>query len=175
MKSVNAIMISKWREAMKKLYEIPIYAITQTNLREKNLEFISKFRKESIEVPSDIIDAALEIETYPQRLWDYNHLCGFIRITYDRTDIFYDIFLPVTKIQRYSWRGTRKHFVYNILVNGTHFYVDENMSNESIQSQMFEMLNYVINLHVPKKFFVDRDAFDNTYKYMNFKEINKEI
>ena len=57
----------------------------------------------------------------------------------------------------------KKTFIRDVLANGIHFRIDDSTDNEEIQNELEEMLGMTIRAHVPKRFYVDRSAFDNTY------------
>lgn len=109
------------------------------------------------------------MDTYPFRLWDYNHVVGYIRISIDGHDIIFDVFLPMPHCDRYYWKSKRKIFLYDISANGTHFYVADRMDNKEIQVRTAEMLQAVIKTHIPKNYFVDTEAFDNLNERVDYK------
>ena len=161
---------------MKSLFEIPIYGISPSNLWKRFSE-----RKEAIEaecadrnVDSNHVNTLLMIETYPYRLWQYNHIVGYIRISTDGQDMNFDVFLPVGQRQRYRWISKRKVFVYDIHANGTHFYLGDMKTNDKIQQRLAEMLRGIIKYHVPKRYYVDTSTFDSTYRYIDYMSIIRE-
>ena len=116
-------------------------------------------------------DSGRELATYPYRLWDYNHIVGYIRISTEGRDIFFDVFLPESKCERYRWKSKRKRFLYNTSANGTHFYVNDRMTNEDIQVSTAEMFQSVIKNLIPKRYFTDTEAFNNLNGQLNYIEI----
>lgn len=115
--------------------------------------------------------AVEELATYPYRLWDYNHIVGYIRISTEGRDIFFDIFLSESKCERYRWRSKRKILLYDTSANGTHFYVNDRMTNEDIQVRTAEMLQSVIKTLIPKRYFTDTEAFNNLNGQLSYLEI----
>lgn len=162
---------------MNSLFEIPIYGLSPSAL---NNRFLA--RKKSIEIecadrnvsPTHARDI-LELETYPCRMWQYNHIVGFIRISIDGQDMNYEVFLPVGQRERYRWLSSRKVFMYDIHANGTHFYLGNTKTNDIIQQRLVEMLHEVIKQHVPKRYYVDTSTFDSTYRHIDYMSIIREV
>ncbi|HCA30638.1 MAG TPA: hypothetical protein DEP23_14345 [Ruminococcaceae bacterium] len=155
-----------------KLFELPIYAISSDTLKQKYQEFKRKFQKtySTHKSVDDVYKKCLDIETYPQRLWDYNHIVGYIRISLTQNDVLFDIFLPTPKIERYLWRSHKKHFLYNIYANGTHFYIGC-MNNEEIRTMAENMLDGVIKDHIPPRYYVDRESFDYLNNQIDYRTL----
>ena len=78
---------------------------------------------------------------------------------------------PKTLSSRYNWRKNHKIYMGNILANCFRLFVDDNMSNNDMQIGILEMLDQVIQDHVPEKWYVDRQAFDTIHPYINYKSI----
>lgn len=161
---------------MKKLIEIPIYALDKQTLHLRYEKYIEALRKEFLpNIKEDTFQRVLEGETYPKRVWDYNHIVGYIVIGYEFGDILYRIYLPSPKKERYIWKSSKKTFLYDIHANGTHFRIDKRMNNQDVQCEIRDMLNSVIKEHIPKKYFVDRQAFDNINDNIDYLKIFKEV
>ena len=155
---------------MIKLFEIPIYAISRNKLNKKYQTFRNNFKSKYPYLSSKTFERCIELETYPQRCWEYNHLIGYILIYYEFNDIYFNVYLPY-KIRRYYWRSYRKIYVRDIMANSTHFRIDDITKNKEKQKDLIEMLDVVIKDHIPKEFYVDRETFDNTYSFINYSEI----
>lgn len=161
---------------MKSLFEIPIYGLSPSALRKR-----FSARKKSIEIecanrnvdPTHARDI-LELETYPYRLWQYNHIIGYIRISIDGQDMNFDIYLPVGQRERYRWVSSRKVFVYNVQANGTHFYLGNMKTNDNIQQRLVEMLHEIIEYHIPKRYYVDTAVFDSVHQHIDYMSIIRE-
>ncbi len=154
---------------MTKLFEIPVYAFRRDTLYKRYKQRQAKLIKKHESVTGETMRRALEMDTYPFRLWDYNHVVGYIRISIDGHDIIFDVFFPMPHCDRYYWKSKRKIFLYDISANGTHFYVADRMDNKEIQVRTAEMLQAVIKTHIPKNYFVDTEAFDNLNERVDYK------
>lgn len=159
---------------MTKLFEIPVYAVNRKSLKVRTQELCKKIKNEhSNNSETHICDLA-DLMTYPYRLWDYNHIVGYIKISTNGRNILFDIFLPTPHKDRYHWRSGQKIFLYDISANGTHFYVNERMSNEDIQARTAEMLQSVIKTHIPKRYCADTEAFDFLNNKLDYIRVMEE-
>ena len=73
------------------------------------------------------------------------------------------------------WRTSKKTFLYDIHTNGTHFRVDESMNSQDIQYEIADMLDSIIKEQVPKKYCVDRQAFDNINSKIDYLKVINEV
>lgn len=143
-----------------KLFEIPIYAVSKEVLLNKFKEKKQKLREKHSGVSKDSFRAGVENETYPQRLWEYNHIVGYISVSYQAGDILFNVYLPTPQIKRYYWTSSRKVYLYDISANGLHFRILENMDNSDIARKNAEIVNSIIQGHIPKRYYVDTEAFN---------------
>jgi hypothetical protein len=159
-----------------KIIEIPIYALDKKTLRLRYDKYVEVLRREVFpNVNEDTFQRCLEVETYPKRIWDYNHIVGYIVIGYEFGDVVYKVYLPTPHKQRYIWKSSKKTFLYDIHANGTHFRIDKNMSTQDVQYEIKDMLNSVIKEHVPKKYYVDSQAFDNINDNIDYLKIFNKV
>ena len=152
---------------MKKLFEIPIYAISASDLNKRSTERILKLRKQYAHLDADLAAHAIDADTFPMRSWDYNHIIGCIRIAVTKNDILFDVFLPLPYPKKYVWTSSRKYHTQNICANGTHLYLGALKSNEDIRHAVANMLNQIIADHIPTRFHVDTAAFAATNAYLD--------
>lgn len=160
---------------MKKLFEIPVYAISASKLNTRTSKRIADLKE--LFSHSDPDDAALVIdrETFPMRFWDYNHIIGYIRIAVSKTDIVFDVFMPTPIPERYVWDTKRKIYVQNIGVNGTHIYCGSLKTNAEFRKAVSDMLDQVVTDHIPKRFYVDREAFDAINAHLDYLAIVQDV
>lgn len=160
---------------MKKLFEIPIYALNPSTLDARANKRIHDLKTQFARLDTDVASQAIETQTFPMRSWDYNHIVGYIRIMVSKTDILFDIFMPVPIPKRYVWNTTRKKYFQNIGANGTHIYHGSLKTNEDISTAISNMLDLVIVAHIPSRFHVDRSAFDTLNKQLDYLNIIQSI
>ena len=160
---------------MKKLFEIPVYALSASKLNTRTSKRIADVKE--LFSCSDNDEAALVIdrETLPMRSWDYNHIIGYIRIAVSKTDILFDVFMPIPIPERYAWNTKRKIHVQNIWANGAHIYWGSLKTNEEFRKAVQSMLDQVVTDHIPKRFYVDREAFDAINAHLDYLAIVQEV
>lgn len=160
---------------MKKLFEIPIYALSPAKLDINVGKRITKLKELFTHSDADTIAHVIDSETYPMRCWDYNHIIGYIRIAISKTDILFDVFMPISTPKRYVWNTRRKTYVQNICANGTHIYCGSLKTNEEFRKAISSMLEQVITDHVPTDFYVDRAAFDTNNDHLDYLTIVQDV
>lgn len=147
---------------MCKLFEIPIYALTKAELQKRYKKEENRLRREMFFVHDKFsADVAIAHLTYPQRVWEYNHIVGYIIIEYDNNSVKFTLRLPYSSINRYHWNSKKKIFLYDIHTNGTHFFINKEWNNQDIQQKIESMLESIITKHVPEKYYIDKQAYDN--------------
>lgn len=160
---------------MKKILDIPVYGVCPSKLDSRVKSYISELQKEFKDRDTELVTTAIDIETFPKRNFEYNHIGGYIRVSVSKTDMWFDIFLPVPIPKRYVWQTTKKVFVQDINANGTHFYLGNINTNEEICHKATIMLNQVILDHIPSRFFVDTEPFYTINHNLDYLKIIKEL
>ena len=80
---------------MHKFIEIPIYALDKSTLRVRYEKYVDTLRREVFpDIIEETFQRCLEIETYPKRVWEYNHIVGYVVIGYEFGDISFKLYLP---------------------------------------------------------------------------------
>ena len=160
---------------MKKLFEIPVYALSASKLNTRTNKRIADLKTLFSRSDPDEATFVIDHETFPMRSWDYNHIIGYIRIAVSKTDILFDVFMPIPIPERYVWNTKQKIHVQNIWTNGTHIYWGSLKTNEEFREAVSSMLDQVITDHIPKRFYVDREAFDTINAYLDYLAIVQDI
>ena len=156
-----------------KLFEIPVYAMTKNALLENYGNKKNKLKAEHPFIDEEMFDSVLRIETYPQRLWEYNHVIGYIAISYSKSDVMFDIYLPVKRSRRYCWTSRRKIWLRNAMANGLHFRISDEMDSETIAKRVAEMVNLIITDYIPEEYYVDAEAFHSLNTRVDYAAIMK--
>lgn len=158
----------------KTLFEIPIYSMSEK-------EFNKRWKKKKDFLYNMFVSHGTTEENarlyvsdscFPHCLWKYNQIIGYIRISVDIHDVWFDVYRSLDKI--YYADSKQKHFIEDIHANGTHFYVSK-QSNEEIKQGIREMLKSIEKEHLRKNFYVDYSTFDNIFEYINIQEIMKSM
>ena len=160
---------------MKKLFEIPVYALSASKLNTRTSKCIADLKELFSRSDSDEAALVIDSETFPMRSWDYNHIIGYIRIAISKTDILFDVFMPIPIPERYIWNTKRKIYIQNIRANGTHIYCGSLKTNEKFREAVSNMLDQVITDHIPKRFYVDREAFDAINARLDYLAIVQDV
>ena len=160
---------------MVKIFEIPIYAISPSKLKERVCKYISKLEKLLAHLDKDTSDRVIEIQTFPMRNWDYNHIIGYIRIAVSKSDILFNVFMPLPTPKRYVWTTSKKMLVQDMCTNGTHLYLGLIKNNEEIREEVAKMLSHIIDKHIPARYYVDRAAFDIVNENLDYMSIIQAI
>ncbi len=108
---------------MKKIFEIPIYAFKRNVLKQRYEKFELNFRNmlRDLEASEETIRRCIDIESFPKRIWDYNHIVGFVVIGLEHGDIGFKVYLPWERKARYLWKSSKKVFLYDIYMQMEHF------------------------------------------------------
>lgn len=160
---------------MVKLFDIPIYAISPSKLKSRVCKHIIKLKNLFTNLDTDMATHVIDIQTFPMRSWDYNHIIGYIRVTASKSDILFDVFLPLPTPKRYIWTTTKKVYVQDMCTNGTHLYLGLLRNNEEIREAIANMLSQVIDEHIHARFYVDRATFDVVNEHLDYMSIIQEI
>ena len=63
---------------MHKIIEIPIYALDKSTLRVRYEKYAEALRRDVFpDIKEETFQRCLESETYPKRVWEYNHIVGY--------------------------------------------------------------------------------------------------
>lgn len=112
----------------KKLFDIPIYSVSQKDFAQKyNAQFDGRDK--------DIVQK-LKQKQYPQGIWIYNQIIGFVAIFMDKNDIIFEVHKHIGKIYPLS---SKKQFMQNLHTTGLHFRIIKS-SNYEIAEKIEQML-----------------------------------
>ena len=150
-----------------KLFEIPVYAFDKATLVLNVKNHAEKIRASiKDKTPNELFIQAEEIETKDQRVYEYNHIVGFIVIIADETDIMIKVYISTKK--RYHWKSRKKTFLRDSMANGLHFrHVD--MNNDMIIEKLYK--NVIVASKFFRNRFIDKESFLNIYDKLDYKII----
>ena len=66
--------------------------------------------------------------TFPKNIWKYTQIIGYLIVDISKTDVWFDIYAALSK-RGLRYDGTAKIFPQSWAMCGTHFRIDEKMSN----------------------------------------------
>lgn len=156
-----------------KLFEIPIYRYSKIELKKRYDRYISSLMTKFQSITEETANNIIELETYPQRLWDYNHIIGYIVVKKEYSDIVIELYLPEPMITRYYWHSIKKIFLYNTHLNGHHFYIGDMKNGAQLKKQLHTLLDSLISDIEKKKYFVDSEAFESIDELLDYDRLLK--
>ena len=148
---------------MKALFNIPIYALTESELNQRVEEYETSFRMRT----GGKLDYSF-FKMWPQRHWRYNHIVGYIFIYKDCDELFVELFLPVVKIEKYYWKSKKKKFMENQDLNDMHLYLPLYKSNADVVEDLDSIILEIKKRYLPRMYYVDKDAYDNIKSMVDY-------
>ncbi|NLY70522.1 MAG: hypothetical protein GX076_02395 [Clostridiales bacterium] len=163
----------------RKLFEIPVYALDKESLRRrvdtKNSRFKKRLEKENVRNDDEIARKAFDVNNFPQRVWEYNHIIGYIVISLTTQDVWFEIYFPYQEIKRYCWNSKVKKSLINTYANGLHFHVSSDMSNEEIRDKTKQWLDTIVCNHLLRRYCVDSEAFIFINTSLDYRKLMKIV
>ena len=146
-----------------KLYEIAVYALSKEKLKKRVDKKIHKLMDDYNKpgVSEKILRQAIEIESYPQRLWEYNHIIGYIVIVKTGDDIVIQWYTTFPETKRYRWDSGKKKYFIDTHLNGYHFNVCGMNSGAKLRERIRELIISFNKTLESKGYYVDLESFNN--------------
>lgn len=165
---------------MSKLFEIPIYAFSKETHRKEVEKYKQSLRlkytsKSRFGTAKDM-NKWLYLVCHPYQLWEFNHIVGFIVISFDRNNILFDLYLQAYgqhHKSKYYWRSNQKWLLENMRVGGWHFRVEKKHTSEEIRRSIHARLNGMIKELIPSKYYVDLEAFKTVDQMIDYRLLLK--
>ena len=144
-----------------KLFEIPVYALSKEKLNERVDYAFRKFKStySRYEYDDNQFKKLFDIENYPARLWDYNHIIGYIAITKDGKDFGLDWYTIIPSPQKYYWNSRRKNHLQNARINGYHFYAGNMKTGKELQARLNDLVKGFVDDLRKRGYYADDEAF----------------
>lgn len=156
----------------KMIYEIPIYSMPKKEFKRRWDKWKHKWYEQSIQMGRSQEEAGKVSNTiiegrYPQNVWEYNQIVGFVEISISSRDISFNV--QKTLDTGIHAIGKRKHYIQNMMTNGMHFRY-KNMTNEEI---VIEIDGYLDSIErgLNKPFCLYCDTYNNIKGCIDFKGI----
>lgn len=152
-----------------KLFEIPIYSMREEIYEKRCMNFIEKTAMETSATNYESFYAHLKETRLLKRPWLYNQIVGYIVISYYQESIWFDEYATLDrKIQAI---GNKKHFITNMMLNGHHFYVSKDMTENSIRENIRYWIESIKKNVLNKIWYLDTEIFENQLKYIDIKKM----
>ena len=123
----------------------------------------------------DDMHESLRIRVLQNRPWKYNQIIGFIVISFYQNSICFDKYITFDK--RIHAIGNTKHFIHNVGLNGFHFYVFDEMTDEEIKKEINKLLKDIErSLHTSNRlYFLDKEVFSRQLNCVDVKKLIENI
>lgn len=108
---------------------------------------------------------------YPQNVWKYNQIVGFVEIAISPRDVIFHV--QKTMDSRIHALGKTKHYIQDMGTIGMHFQI-KNMSNLELVTEMDAYLRSIQN-GLPKWFCLYLDIFNVVKYHIDYRAIQREL
>ncbi len=156
-----------------KLFEIPVYALSKKRLSERVEYWDKKLREWSNSTSEEHLRKLVAFDTYPQCLWDYNHIIGVMVVNVNGDDVEIQWYAHVPK-PRYYWHSDRKIFFQNTNKTGYHFrYLG--LTNGKIKERLCSLVYGFVKELSKERYYADLEVFNNVVHCLDFNKCFREI
>lgn len=157
-----------------KLFEIPVYALTKDELAKRVEKRRSRLINEASLSQDDLQNEAIVrgLSVFPKNQWAFNHIVGFIEISYEKKDVFLYWYTSVDS-KKYHWESNLKRFFQSTRPFGYHFYTGNIKSGDELQKRINGLLNeFIRDLKTNHSgYYVDLETFHNLDKLIDYSQL----
>ncbi len=153
---------------MKKIFEIPIYAISRETLKKRVDKDKTIFIKKHQYCPDEKLLIAYDNLLLGKKTWEYNHIIGYLVIAKRDSDIIFLLYKPLKPIKRYFWKTEKKSILINQVLNGYHFSMRQYKSNREIILEINNLIKGIIKNHLSKNEILDMEIYNNLKGSIDF-------
>lgn len=155
----------------KTIFELPIYSMPEAEFNRR----WNKFKEDCTRNLRDE-DKKQNLEAFhqiyfPEYVWRYNQIVGFVEITVSKHDVYFHIHQSMDK--RYVARSRTKHFICDLHNVGFHFPVI-NKDNLQIHKEIDEWLTS-IQKDLPGNLQINRYVYNNVFEYLDIVQIIEDM
>lgn len=155
-----------------KLFEIPVYALSKKRLSDRIEYRVKKLKEWSSSTSEEHLRKLIALDTYPQCLWDYNHIIGVMVVNVDGDDVELQWYAHVPKT-RYYWHSYKKEFLQNTNMTGYHFrYLG--LTNSTIKESLYRLVHGFAKELSRERYYVDLEVFNNVVHCLDFNKCFRE-
>ena len=152
----------------KKLFEIPVYALTEEELVKRVNRYKDRLFKNEYAVTSVNYDL-LKAICKGLHLWKYNHIVGYIVVIKEGNDIVFELYK--TECQKYYWSSSVKKAIYNNMITGYHFRLTDGITNDDIIEKILDYCRDIKERFFGNVAYLDTELFDLYSNCIDFKEV----
>lgn len=158
----------------KTLFEIPIYSMSEGKFnvrwRKKRKQLFDKFMSSGHTKESAL--QGVDHCYYPQWLWRYNQIIGYIKVSVTRLDVLLDLYCIMC--DRLYVDSSKKQYIVDWYPNGTHFNV-VGKTNDEIKQGIRCLLQSIEKDHLNGRYYIDYTTFNNIFENVDIKTIIENI
>lgn len=156
------------------VFEIPIYSMPEKEFNrrwDKRKKFLTEYFMEYGENSEERAKEIIFTGYYPQYIWKYNQIVGFIEIAVAPRDISFNVQRTLDK--KMVAVSKTKHFIQNLYSDGKHFPIGKK-TNEEIVGEIDRWLE-AIEQELPKPMCLFLDTYNTVKWYIDFIGIRDDI
>lgn len=140
-----------------KLFEIPIYSMSEVEYKRRCYKYINKTASKTTQNNYESFYSYLETQYYKNRPWKYNQIVGYITISFKDNSIWFDKYCTFDK--RIHAIADIKHIIQNMMLNGHHFYLENNMDNSETKNEIIKWVESIEKNIINKPLWLDKNMF----------------
>ena len=159
-----------------KLFEIPVYALSKEKLEKCVKQKCEKLKKSAVDSNSsdENLKYVIEHETFPQRLWDYNHIIEYMVLSIDGADIVLDLFAPFER-KKYYWYSSKKQFLQDQQLKGYHNNISSVQTGDQLRNKINSLINEYVRTVEKCGYYVDLEAYKNIDAVIDYGRLLESI
>lgn len=154
--------------------EIPIYSMSEKEFNrrwDKRKKYLTEYFMESGKNSEERAKEFIFTGYYPQYVWKYNQIVGFVEIAVAPRDILFNVCKTLDK--KMVAVSKTKHFIQNLCSGSKHFPI-EKKTNEEIVREIDSWLES-IGKELPKTMCLFLDTYNIVKYHMDFIGIRNDI
>lgn len=152
-----------------KMFEIPIYSMTEKEYKKRCYKYITEYASKTTPDNYESFYSYLENSYYKNRPWKYNQIVGYIIVSYRDNSIWFDEYCTFDK--RIRAIANAKHIIQNMMLNGHHFYLRNNMDNSEIKNEIIKWIESIEKNIINKLLWLDKNMFLSQLNCIDIKKM----
>lgn len=152
-----------------KMFEIPIYSMTEKEYKKRCYKYITEQASKTTPDNYKLFYSYLENLYYKNRPWKYNQIVGYIIISYRDNSIWFDEYCTFDK--RIRALADTKHIIQNMMLNGHHFYLRNNMNNSEIKNEIIKLIKSIEKNIINTPLWLDKNMFLSQLNCIDIKKM----
>ena len=157
----------------KIIFEIPIYSMSKKEFNKRWDKRKTEWIEDSVRIGNSVEKAKeiIYVCYYPQYIWKYNQIVGFVEISIGLRDVVLNV--QKTLDTRMVAVSKTKHFIQDLRTNGMHFPIS-GLHNVEIVSEIDDLLKG-IQKDLPGKMCLYLDTYNRIKNHIDFMGIHADI